>query len=285
MWTKEDEIEFFLSSIKNNIDIQNLFYKIKDSYFAYIPKNNENNIATLQSRNAIIGSWTEKWCKDLLEEIAKQNSLYAINGVICEELGLNKQSSADLAFCTTNDKYQNPDNIKVIFEIKMSIVNNYKYESNNREPIVQYYGDYKSHKGMPSLRRSDSVLKAIGKAINIRVSSEKANSIPIIILGNTNVSENYLNKIDHLGKYGIIQKVISLNPSINENNCSKDKFFITPNDENELSSILNDILKMDLHYFSTMIDMEKLAKIIKDSVVYDDNEKIVKYFLDNIKGV
>ena len=42
---------------------------------------------------------------------------------------------------------------------------------------------------------------------------------------------------------------------------------------------------MDLHYFSTMIDMEKLAKIIKDSVVYDDNEKIVKYFLDNIKGV
>lgn len=95
MWTKEDEIEFFLSSIKNNIDIQNLFYKIKDSYFAYIPKNNENNIATLQSRNAIIGSWTEKWCKDLLEETAKQNNLYAINGVICEELGLNKQSSAD----------------------------------------------------------------------------------------------------------------------------------------------------------------------------------------------
>lgn len=285
MWTEKDEIEFFISSIKNNIDIQNLFYKIEDSYFAYIPKNNENNIATLQSRNAIIGSWTEKWCKDLLKEIAMQNNLYAINGVICEELGLNKQSSADLAFCTTNNIYQNPDSIKVIFEIKMSIVNNYKYELKDEGPVIHFYGDYKSHKGMPSLRRSDSILKAIGKAINIRVSSEKANSIPIIILGNTNVSENYLNKIDHLGKYGIIQKVISLNPSINENKCSKDKFFITPNDETELSSIINEILKMDLHYFSTMIDMEKLATIIKDSVAYNDNEKIVQYFLDAIKGV
>lgn len=284
MWTQKDETEFFLSSIKNNIDIQNLFYKIEDSYFAYIPKENRNNIATLQSRNAIIGSWTEKWCKNLLDEVAKQNNLYAVNGVICDELGINKQSSADLAFCTTEKIEQNTDNIKVIFEIKMSIVNNYKYELIDNKPTISYYGDYKSHKGMPSLRRSDSVLKAIGKAINIRVSSEKANNIPIIILGNTNISENYLNKIDHLGKYGIIQKMISLNPNISENNCSKDKFFITPNNENELFSIINDILKMDLHYFSTMIDIKQLGKIIKDSAAYDNNEEIVQYFLNTIQG-
>lgn len=284
MWTQKDEIDFFLSSIKNNIDIQNLFYKIEDNYFAYIPKENRNNIATLQSRNAIIGSWTEKWCKNLLDKVAKQNNLYAVNGVICDELGINKQSSADLAFCTTDKIKQNADNIKVIFEIKMSIVNNYKYELIDNKPTISYCGDYKSHKGMPSLRRSDSVLKAIGKAINIRVSSEKANNIPIIILGNTNISENYLNKIDHLGKYGIIQKMISLNPNISENNCSKDKFFITPNDETELFSIINNILKMDLHYFSTMIDMEQLGKIIKDSAAYDNNKEIVQYFLNTIQG-
>lgn len=41
----------------------------------------------------------------------------------------------------------------------------YTYPNN-----VEYVGDYKQHKGNPALLRSDSMLKAIGKSINIRVS-------------------------------------------------------------------------------------------------------------------
>jgi len=37
------------------------------------------------------------------EPIAKESGLYAVNSVVCDELGLSRQSSADLAFCTTNN--------------------------------------------------------------------------------------------------------------------------------------------------------------------------------------
>lgn len=49
------------------------------------------------------------------------------------------------------------------------------------------------------------MLKAIGKSINIRVSSFKASSIPVIIMGNTPITDNYYHKVDHLKKAGIIQ--------------------------------------------------------------------------------
>lgn len=38
--------------------------------------------------------------------MARKFNLYAVNGVVCEELGLIKSSRADLAFCTTNENYQ-----------------------------------------------------------------------------------------------------------------------------------------------------------------------------------
>ena len=65
----------------------------------------------------------EKWCKDFFQPIAESLELFALNSAVCPELGLTNQSDADLAFCTTNDKHQNAENIKLLFEIKMSIVN------------------------------------------------------------------------------------------------------------------------------------------------------------------
>ena len=66
--------------------------------------------------------------------------LYAVNSVVCPELGLTTQSDADLAFCTTNETLQKAKNIKLLFEIKMSIVNNYKFENSR----IDYVGDRKS---------------------------------------------------------------------------------------------------------------------------------------------
>ena len=144
---------------------------VRGRYYAFQPKNDDARVNTPQARNSFIGSTTEKWCKELFYQIAKQNNLYAVNGVVCEEIGLSRQSSADLAFCTSPSTIQKPENIKLIFEIKMGIVNNYFYNGN---ADFEYCGDYTTHKGNPSLLRSDSMLKAIGKSINLRVDSSKA---------------------------------------------------------------------------------------------------------------
>ncbi|WP_104722007.1 hypothetical protein [Helicobacter mesocricetorum] len=176
---------------------------------------------------------------------------------------------------------QQAKNIKLIFEIKMSIVNNYELNGN----LVSLIGDYKTHKAQPSLMRNDSMLKAIGKAINIRVSSESARSIPIIILGNTHISDNYLGKVDHLGQYGVLQKIISLNPSLRSIKNSPLGYFQTPQNPKELENILENVLKQDFCYFSAMLDKNKLGEIIQKSVVSEDKIQIAEHFLAILKEI
>jgi hypothetical protein len=48
----------------------------------------------------------------------------------------------------------------------MSIIWNWKLRNSNLKCV----GDYKTHRGNPSLLRLDSILKAIGRSMNIRVS-------------------------------------------------------------------------------------------------------------------
>lgn len=152
LWNNDTEIHFFSEALKNFASPEQLFYHLKEGYFAYVPKGLDAEGQTLQSRNSLIGQYTEKWCKTIFEPIAAELGLFAVNSVVCEELGLSKQSSADLAFCTTNNAFQESENIKLIFEIKMSVVSNYKYTHPNK---VEYIGDYKQHKGNPALLRSD----------------------------------------------------------------------------------------------------------------------------------
>ena len=106
----------------------NIFYKLADGYFAYASKDRTTEGQTLQSRNSLIGQYTEKWCTDFLRPIANELGLFSVNGVVCHELGLTKSTNADIAFCTTNDINQPAKNIKLVIEVKMSIVNNYFYD-------------------------------------------------------------------------------------------------------------------------------------------------------------
>ena len=208
-WNIDTEKKFFTEAMKNFASPEQLFYKLTDGYFAYIPKRKSAEGQTLQSRNSLIGQYTEKWCKDFFQPIADKLGLFTINSIVCPELGLSTQCNADLAFCTTNETLQKAENIKLLFEIKMSIVNNYRFDNGQ----VNYVGDYKGHKGNPSILRSDSMLKAIGKSINIRVSGMESTKIPIIILGNSPITKNYAKKVDFLKKAGIIQSFISLYPN------------------------------------------------------------------------
>lgn len=218
LWTKENELEFFVEARKFATPEQ-LFYVTNDKrYLAYWPKTYKGIKTTLQSRNSLIGSFTEKFAVDLLRDFSQKHNWFAVQGVICEQIGLNKKSSADVAICKTNELIQKPENILIIFEVKMSIVWNWELKQNNEQEELICLGDYKSHQGNPGLLRSDSMLKAIGKSINIRVSDFAASHIPIIVLGNTPITSSYYKKVDFLKNAGIIQGFWSLNPEPLNNN-------------------------------------------------------------------
>lgn len=283
LWNNDAEIQFFTEALKNFATPEQLFYKLQKGNFAYIPKGMDAEGQTLQSRNSLIGQFTEKWCKDLFSPIARTLGLYAINGVVCEEIGLSRQSSADLAFCTTNQTNQRPENIKLLFEIKMNVVSNYKFTQPNK---VEFIGDYKQHKGNPSLLRSDSMLKAIGKAINIRVSGAESAKIPIVILGNSPITENYAKKVDYLKESGVIQHFISLNPRPTDTEFVKNtikKGLITVNSETSLAKICEVLVSEDLHYFSSMISKKALGQIITISSKEKTNIARAEKFLTLIK--
>ncbi len=261
MWSRQDELNFFNDAI-NISSIENLMMKVRGRYYAFQPKTDNSSVSVPNSRNALIGANTERWCKKLFSQIAQHNNLYAVNSVVCEELGLSRQSAADLAFCTTDSTIQRPENIKLIFEIKMGIVNNYLY---NDDEEFEFCGDYYSHKGNPSLLRSDSMLKAIGKSINLRVDSSKAKKIPIIILGNSPITKNYVDKVDCLKQSGVIQKFISLYPNPTNRDFIKetpDKGFETYDSPNQIETYIDQILNANMNYFSSMMSNKDLGRII-----------------------
>ncbi len=276
-WNRDIERKFFKEALKNFASPEQLFYNLKDGKFAYVPKGKSAEGQTLQSRNSLIGQFTEKWSKEFFSKIAEEMGLFAVNSVVCPELGLTSQSDADLAFCTTNEKYQNAKNIKLLFEIKMSIVNNYQYINSK----IRYIGDYKSHKGNPSILRSDSMLKAIGKSINLRVSGTESATIPILVLSNSPITKSYQKKVDFLKKSGIIQGFISIYPNPTDN-CivnTKEKGFQTFNDYSRLKDFVEELICSNLSFFSSMLPKKRLGQIISISAQEINDISIAEKFL------
>jgi hypothetical protein len=267
LWSKEQEIDFFTKSL-GVASPEELFYRTKDKkYFAYWPKSYKGKKTTLQSRNAYIGGYTEKWSRGILTDIAKELKAYAITKVVCEELSLTRASAADVAICKTDSIVQKPEDIIAIFEVKMSVVWNWEL-TKVKPPALKLVGDYKTHKGTPGLLRSDSMLKAIGKGINIRLSSKHAARIPIIILGNTPIHESYYKKVDTLKNYGIIQGFWSLNPTPLDGGketvkTTKAKGFLRFDRYADFRSELLGLLKTDLQFFAGMRSKDELGRLIE----------------------
>lgn len=284
-WNTEVEKLFFEEALKNFSTPEQLFYNLNSHYYAYIPYTEKNNGQTLQSRNSLIGKFTEKWTKDIISPIARKLGLYAVNGVVCDPIALSKTSSADLALCTTDSVNQTPDNIKLIFEIKMSIVSNYEFIYPNK---IKYLGDYKTHRGNPSLLRSDSMLKAIGKSINIRVSGNESTKIPIVILGNSPITENYYHKVDYLKNAGVIQGFWSLNPApINSDHIevTPKRGFQTITDYNQLEKCIRNLLSQEINYFSSMISKPKLGELIRIADKEESDIKKAEKFLELMRDL
>ncbi len=289
LWNKNEEYKFF----KKTLEIaspEQLFYITEDGkYVAYWPKGYRGKKSTLQSRNSFIGSYTEKWVKELLQPVAEELGTYVMQDVVCEEIGLNKTSPADVAIVKTPERLQKPENILLIVEVKMSIVWNWEYIPETHE--IKCIGDYKTHQGNPGLLRSDTMLKAIGKSINIRVSGFKASGIPIIIIGNTPITKTYYKKVDFLKKSGVIQGFYSVNPKPldTENHSNNIKRtpeggFLRIDNPKELYDNLVVLLKSNMEFFSSMISKIELGKIVEKANREDSYEKKAEKFLKLLRG-
>ena len=284
LWAKEQEIEFFTKSL-DLASPEQLFYTTKDKrYYAYWPKNYRGAKTTLQSRNAFIGAYTEKWALDVLKELAKELNSHAVRGVVCEKLELTKSSPADVAICKTDAVIQKPQDIIAIFEVKMSVVWNWELLRSNSGFSLKCLGDFNTHQGNPGLLRSDSMLKAIGKSITVRISSSESAKIPIIVLGNTPVTRSYYTKVDNLRNYGLIQGFWSLNPAPLDNNkenikATKGDGFLRFDTYSDFKTRLLALLKEDRMFFAGMKSKNELGKLIEIANKQETYEKKAEKFL------
>ena len=169
----------------------------------------------------------------------------------------------------------------------MSVVWNWEFsESSN---ILTCLGDFKSHQGNPGLLRSDSMLKAIGKSINIRISSYKSSTIPIIVIGNTPINKSYYSKVENLKTAGIVQGFWSINPNPLDNNGENIKNtqkngFIRFDNFEKLKSKVHGLLSQEQNFFSSIKSKQELGRIIEIANNKPTYKEKAEEFLRLIKG-
>ena len=285
LWNQEVERIFFQKSMQGFASPEQLFYFTNDNRFlAYWPKGYKGKKSTLQSRNSLIGQFTETWINQLIQNCVKTQNLFAVQGAVCEEIELTKKSPADVVIARKKRGLLNPEDILVIFEVKMSVVWNWELKNSQ----LMRLGDYKTHQGNPGLLRSDSMLKAIGKAINIRVSSHRASTIPIIVIGNTPITDSYLGKVDHLKTAGITQGFWSINPQPLDKEktleSTKEKGFMRFDTYESLQHAVIELLSMPMNFFSSMKSKEELGRLIESansaSTYQQKGEKFLRLLQD-----
>ena len=285
LWSKKQEKIFFDKS-KNFASHQQLFYRTDDGrYVAYWPKGYDGAKSTLQARNSLIGNYTEKWVSDLLKYILNDSGLHVVQQAQIPAIGITHKSPADIVIATSSRKVLRPEDVKLIFEVKMSLVWNWQYDEQTGQ--IREIGDYRTHQGRPSFTRSDFVLKAIGKCIDIRVSSFKSSKIPLVILGNAPLSNGFCKKADYLRQAGIIQGFWSVNPfPLNHGNTRKRSHhdgFIRFDNIEELNMTLNQLFKQELNFFSSMETPETLGQMIEIANKEETYEEKGLKFINLIK--
>ena len=285
LWSQEVERSFFEKAMQDFASPEQLFYLTDDNRFlAYWPKSYTGKKSTLQSRNSLIGQFTETWINKLIQNCVETQDLFAVQGAVCEEIGLTNRSPADVVIARKKSTHLNPEDILVIFEVKMSVV--WNWELKNGE--LMCLGNYKTHRGIPGLLRSDSMLKAIGKSINIRVSSHHASIIPIIVIGNTPITNSYLAKVDHLKTSGITQGFWSINPKPLDGQetleATKEKGFMRFDTYESFQLSVTGLLSIPMNFFSSMKSKEELGKFIesanKASTYQQKAERFLKLLQD-----
>ena len=284
LWNKSQEKLFFVNS-KNVASPEQLFYKTDDGrYLAYWPKRYRGRKSTLQARNSLIGNFTENWVAELFDDLIGDD-LCIVQQARIPSLGITSNSPADMVIATDDKKILKASQVKLICEVKMSLVWNWEFDPGLGN--VREVGDYRTHQGKPSFTRSDSILKAIGKCIDIRVSNFDSAKIPIIVIGNAPLSNGFSRKADYLKRSGLIQGFWSLNPfPLNHGNTRKTtpgRGFIRFDNTSELQIHLNKLFNQDWNFFSGMESPKNLGRMIEMANSENTHENKGLKFLNLLK--
>ena len=171
LWSRQTEITFFEKALKKHAP-EKLFYALGE-ILCICTKKVDGEGQTLQSRNSLIGTYTEEWCKAFSNHSQGHGAVWCQWGCLWRTGPYPEKFG--FGFCATPCTSQTPENIKLLFEIKIVSFQLFVYWPGN----IIFVGDLQPIKAIR--HRSDSMLKAIGKAINIRVSGYAASRIPIIV--------------------------------------------------------------------------------------------------------
>ena len=250
-------------------------------------------VQAFNHRNAPVANETEKFALRLIRSAIDESPklagrYFAKRGVICKALGLKGNSGADVAILNRDLNGPVPaDIIECLFEIKMSVIWNW-HENDLTRPIA----DYDCHSGRPSIFRTDSILKAIGKAAITRshIGSER---IPFVVVGNSPPPGGYRANIDRTVDSGLIQKWISLtpNPLFVQPNKSPDERnpkttntggFLRIDSFGELQELLLSLLGQRWRYIGTMTDSQHIGRLIRSLNLSRSDQDIGDEFLQRL---
>lgn len=245
-------------------------------------------VSEFNQRNAIVADATEGFALQLFQSVVNNSStlsskFFVKRNVECQELELRGRTKADLAILDKNLEGPVPaERIKCILEVKMSIIWNWS-EKNRRQPLA----DYDNHAGRPSIYRTDSILKAIGKAAITRA-CKGSERIPFVVVGNTPPPFEYRDKVDGTVRSGLIQKWISLTPEplvvkakwLPDKRNPKETFgFLRIANRNELEEMFVNILTKDWRYMGAMVEPKEIGGIIRGLDLTKTDEEIGETFL------
>lgn len=251
------------------------------------------SVSAFNQRNAVVADATERFAVDLFNQTVGSSpelsgKFFVKRNVVCSQLELRGATAADMAIL--NDDITGPvlaKNIECILEVKMSLIWNW-VERDKTNPVA----DYDGHAGRPSIYRTDSILKAIGKAAITR-SCQGSERIPFIVLANTPPPPNYRDKVDGTVKAGLIQKWISLtpNPLIVEpsrlparRNPKLTTGFLRIDAVSELQELLATTLRTDWRYIGAMVEAKKIGALIKSLDLSQTPDQVGYEFLRRLHG-
>ncbi len=293
LWTVETERGILTDSMFANIYCNNCGYTEKTIFRGSSTKCpqcgvTELGVSEFNQRNALVADNTERFAVTLFDYVINHSphlmgKFFVKRNVECRQLELSGRTKADIAILNQDiDTPVLPEMIECIFEVKMSLIWNWS-ETNRERPLA----DYDRHAGRPSIYRTDSILKAIGKAAVTRscLGSER---IPFIVVGNTPPPVTYRDKVDGTVKAGLIQRWISLTPSPLVVEPSK-----SPQNRNpkstlgferidslvELEKLFIKILTVNWRYVGAMVEVKKIGEIIRALDLSQTCEKIGETFL------
>jgi len=248
-------------------------------------------VSTFNQRNAIVADLTEHFAVSVFDRAINNSKtlsgkFFVKRNIVSPKLELRGTTSADMAILNRDTSGPvPPEAIECIFEVKMSIIWNWA-ENNRSRPVA----DYDAHAGRPSIYRTDSILKAIGKTAITRscLGSER---IPFIVVGNTPPPPNYRDKVDGTVRAGLVQKWISLTPnpllvsptnSPARRNPKETVGFLRIDSITELQGLLTAILAREWQYVGAMVEAKMIGEIIKSLNLSQKPEDVGYEFLKRL---